>query len=131
MPSPQPSALSVTSLNGHGLDMRWLQGMHVPSGVALEVLELENRCNVLVSRGQDEVSVIGDLRTGDLLVPRTPPTDPALLDLALAALTLLFAQGGPSKSAVSAGADYRSPLLDIAAVDHDSLLVRRSPEDAF
>lgn len=130
MSSPQPSVLSVTSVDGNGLDLRWLQGMHVPSGVTLEVLALGNRCNVMASRGQQEVSVIGDLRTGDRLVPRTPPSDPGLLDLALAALTLLFAQERPKMSAASTDGSYRSPLLDIAAVDHDSWLIPRSRTEA-
>ena len=129
MSTPRSATVSVTSLAGDELDLRWLHSIRIPRGVTLEVLELGDRCNLIVSQDALQVSVTVDLRTGDRLMPIDPPADPAPLDLALAALACRLAQEQDSAMPVTESS-YRSPLLDIAAVASDVTLVPRSGRSA-
>lgn len=76
----------MATLNGRPAELSWLAGLVVPPGVELEVIDVGWRCDVIVTDGERQLTVIGDLATGDRLLSATSDELEALASLALLVL---------------------------------------------
>jgi hypothetical protein len=71
----------VTARNGLPVDLSWATGIVVPSGVSIDCIDLGWRVDIQARRLEEEVTVIGDLRTSERVV--LGDEDAPLLEYAL------------------------------------------------
>lgn len=72
----------VTARNGLAADLSWVTGIVVPTGVTIECIDLGWRTDVQARRLDEEVTVVGDLRTSERVILASPIDSP-LVEFAL------------------------------------------------
>jgi hypothetical protein len=63
-----PSSFRLSARNGLAADMTWTVGVIVPPATAVDCVDLGWRMDIIVRRGTDEITVVGDQRTSERVV---------------------------------------------------------------
>lgn len=64
------------------MDLTWLQGIQVPTDVALEIADADIRVDLVVSRGTEHVALVIDGRTGRVIAEERKSGSDELVALA-------------------------------------------------
>lgn len=74
--------IRVKMVGGLTADLAWLAPARVPAGVRVDVADFGYRVTLIVTRGQDSVTLVADLETGDAALSATVPDEAPLVEYA-------------------------------------------------
>lgn len=117
MRASRPASLRVISRIGVDMAISWAADIVVPAGVAVEVVDLGWRCDIIAVSGDETVGLIGDLGTGDRVLSATMELSSPLVSLALDVFARLYQASSVRRPSTGSA----SPLWLLAEHDDDAI----------
>lgn len=88
-----PAVIRVTAIGGQPASLGWLAGVLIPPHVEVEFVDFGSRADIVITHEDEEVSVVGDLRTGERIIQTNGDHQSPVLELALLLLEARAADG--------------------------------------
>ncbi|GGL07755.1 hypothetical protein JOE58_002612 [Curtobacterium luteum] len=88
-----PAVIRVTAVGGQPANLTWLAQVVIPAHVEVEFVDFGHRADIVITHEDEEISVVGDLRTGERVIQTNGDHQSPIIDLALLLLEARLEDG--------------------------------------
>jgi hypothetical protein len=113
-----PAVVRISAVGGHSARLSWLSGIVVPPDVEIEFVDFEFRAEVVVTRRDEQVTVISDLATGERIMQTNGNSESPLASLALACIAARESDGPTGERHAPARSLTLSAIAELGGAEH-------------